>query len=241
MTFAVIGRNFVPFAVLALIAAVPQALSLHYLSNMSNSDGRVNPVALLTAGGSFFGTWLLSLIIQYVLQAALTYSTFMDLTKKPISISQALMTGLRVFFPLVAIGILAGLGIVAGLILLVVPGLMLFTAWMVTVPAYIVEKRGIFESFSRSAELTSGHRWPLFGLMIIYAVGAGLIDLLARPFLGLPIFSSTLDFPIGFLVFTVVLRTIELVISATGIAVIYYLLRSSKEGVGAADLASVFE
>lgn len=243
MTFSVIGRNFIPFAILSLIAAVPQALSLHYLSNFNGPDGRVSPAVIFSAGywGAWLLTTLLSIVVQYVLQATLTYSTFMDLTKKPISIPQALMTGLNVFFPLVAIGILAGLGTGVGFILLLVPGIMLATSWLVVVPAYVVEKPGIFEAFSRSAALTKGHRWAIFGLMLIFGFAVLLINLGVRPLLGLSLFSNSQNIPIGFLAFNAVLQAVTLVISATGTAVAYYLLRTGKEGVGPAELAAVFE
>jgi hypothetical protein len=243
-TFAVIGRNFVPFAVLTFIAALPQVfLARQFAIAAVAPGGHVNPAAIFTASYwlTFTMTEFVSIVLSFILQAALTYSTFMDLSQKPISIVQALMVGLRAFFPLVAIGILFSLGVGFGFVLLLFPGLMLMTAWLVVIPAYIVERPGIIGAFGRSATLTRGHRWPIFGLMIVYSLAVAMIDFAARPLLGLPLLSSTLAFPIGYWVFSTVLRIITMVISSTGTAVIYYLLRASKEGVGPAALASIFE
>jgi hypothetical protein len=63
----------------------------------------------------------------------------------------------------------------------------------------------------------------------------------ARPLSGLPLLSSTVELPIGFIVFNTILRAISLIVSSTGVAVIYYQLRASKEGIGPAELAAVFD
>jgi small-conductance mechanosensitive channel len=58
--------------------------------------------------------------------------------------------------PAVAIaGILAGLGIALGLLLLIVPGLVLMTWWVVIIPAIVLEDKSAAESFSRSRELVA--------------------------------------------------------------------------------------
>jgi hypothetical protein len=64
-------------------------------------------------------------------------------------------------------GILAVLGVVVGLLLLVVPGLILLTWWLVVVPAIMLEGRGVFESFGRSRELVRGHGWAVFGVLVL--------------------------------------------------------------------------
>ena len=41
-----------------------------------------------------------------------------------------------------------------GFLLLIIPGLILLTVWAVVVPSLVIDKAGIFGSFSRSADLT---------------------------------------------------------------------------------------
>ncbi len=67
-----------------------------------------------------------------------------------------------VVMPLIGAGILAGLGIVLGLVLLVVPGLYLLTIWAVIAPVIVVERRGVFDAFGRSRRLVRGSGWPVF-------------------------------------------------------------------------------
>ena len=64
-------------------------------------------------------------------------------------------------------GILATLGVIAGLVLFVVPGLVLLTWWLVLSPVIMLEARGVGEAFGRSRELVSGSGWPVFGVMVL--------------------------------------------------------------------------
>src|SRR5215211_3755466 len=64
-------------------------------------------------------------------------------------------------------GLLATLGIAAGLLLLIVPGLYLLTIWLLIVPAIVLERHGVISSFGRSRELVSGQGWNVFGVIVI--------------------------------------------------------------------------
>jgi tetrahydromethanopterin S-methyltransferase subunit G len=64
-------------------------------------------------------------------------------------------------------GILAVLGIVLGLILLIVPGLVLMTWWVLIIPVIVLEGRSAGESFGRSRELVRGYGWGVFGVIVL--------------------------------------------------------------------------
>ena len=63
--------------------------------------------------------------------------------------------------------ILAGLGIVVGLVLLIVPGLVLMTWWAVIIPVVVLEKKSAGEAFTRSRELVRGNGWGVFGVIVL--------------------------------------------------------------------------
>jgi hypothetical protein len=79
---------------------------------------------------------------------------------------------------LIASGIVAGIGIVLGLLLLIVPGLFLLTRWALIPAVIVIEKRRAGESFDRSWQLTQGFGWTVFGSLVLaflaYVVGQGL-------------------------------------------------------------------
>jgi len=89
-----------------------------------------------------------------------------------------------VLLPLIAVSILAGLGIGIGFVLLIVPGLFLLTMWSVVAPVTVIERPGVFSAFGRSWALVRGNGWPVFGtvvlvflLVIAASIAAALIGL----------------------------------------------------------------
>jgi len=75
-----------------------------------------------------------------------------------------------VLLPALGIAILVGLGVMVGLTLLIVPGIILFLRWCVAVPVLVQERQGVLASMGRSAALTQGNRWALFGLFLIVVI-----------------------------------------------------------------------
>ena len=75
---------------------------------------------------------------------------------------------------LVAVSLLTGVGVALGLVLLVVPGLLLFTRWSLSVPAVMLEGLSPRAAMRRSAELVRGHGWSVFGVFVTVTVAAGL-------------------------------------------------------------------
>jgi hypothetical protein len=92
---------------------------------------------------------------------------------------------------LIAAGIVAGIGIVFGLILLIIPGLYLLTRWSLIPAVIVIEKRSAGQSFDRSWALTRGHGWTVFGSLLVsflaYAIVQGILRTLFVP---LPTFAS---------------------------------------------------
>jgi hypothetical protein len=244
-TFEVFGRNFIPFSALAALAVAPTTVFGFVLtrSYVRAVTGPPN-LSVLFANIPLQGANLLvSVVLSVFLQAALVHGTFTALNGRPASFGECLSTALRSFPRLLGIGFLASFGVIFGMLLLVVPGLILAVMWSVVVPACIVEHKSVGESFSRSSQLTSGHRWAIFGLIVILAVADFAAGLAIRPLSGLSFFPTPghvlPEFGIYWILGTA-LRIIIAAISAIGAASIYYELRSIKEGVGAEELASVF-
>jgi hypothetical protein len=73
-----------------------------------------------------------------------------------------------VLLPLIAVSILAGIGIGIGFLLLIVPGLILVTFWSVVAPVMVLERPGVFRAFGRSWELVRGNGWQVFGVIVLF-------------------------------------------------------------------------
>jgi hypothetical protein len=167
---------------------------------------------------------LLALIPYALFQGGLIRLTVADLRAEAISTDEAMAVGRRRLWPLLGALLLTGLGITLGLVLLIVPGLILATAWSLTAPVLIEEDRPVMETFGRSAELTRGARLQIFGVGLALVV-LGLIGSLATSVISAPfpaIFSGALIWPLWRSAFSV----------AAGVAatVIYVELSGLKAG-----------
>jgi hypothetical protein len=93
------------------------------------------------------------------------------------SVGELMRSVAPVVAPLIGAGLLAGLGIVGGFVLFIVPGLYLLTIWAVIAPVIVVERRGVFDAFGRSRQLVRDNGWPVLGtvlsaFLITFAVAA---------------------------------------------------------------------
>jgi MFS family permease len=245
-TFAVLGRNFVTFVVLALLlSGVPTAI-IGYLQadNLAAAQG-----GNFNFGPGYFTTvavgGLAALVTSAILQGALIYGTVQDMNGARPSVADSLATGLRAFLPLIGVSILFALAVALGFVLLVVPGLMIICAWCVAVPALVADRAGVLGSFRRSADLTRGNRWRIFGLLVIVWIIAVVISAVVGAVTTGASFASGAD-PVALLrspvqiVGNLIINTLTAVITSTGVAVLYVELRRAREGLGSHALADIF-
>jgi hypothetical protein len=124
-----------------------------------------------------------------------------------------------VFWPLIGAGILSGLGVGAGTLLLIVPGLYLMTIWAVISPAIVIERRPVFDAFGRSRHLVEGNGWRVFAVVAISGAIAVIAGLLFTA-----IATSITDGPIIRIVFTALASTLAAPISGLAAGVLYFRL-----------------
>lgn len=119
-------------------------------------------------GGSVLG--IFTLVAGTLGQAGIVHIALLHFRREPVGPLQGLVSSFRFALPAIGIGILTGLGVILGLILLVVPGLMLMTIWVVALPVELNERVGVIPAIEESGELTKGVRWQVFGLLIVTGV-----------------------------------------------------------------------
>jgi hypothetical protein len=84
-----------------------------------------------------------------------------------------------VFWPLVAVSILFGLGVGLGFILLIIPGLFLLVIWSVVAPVTVLERPGAFRAFGRSRALVRGNGWNVFGVILLVFLSVVVVSVAA--------------------------------------------------------------
>jgi hypothetical protein len=240
-TFSVIGRNIGLWVGLAVIFSGIPTLVLQFLIwNSFNGVAATDPSMLPANPSMAWNTVLFGLIgglttivLAALLQSALIRATIEDLNGRQPSIGDCISTAISVLLPAIGMSLLAGIGIMIGFVLLVVPGIVLALRWCIAVPALVQERQGVLGSMGRSAALTKGSRWALLGLFLILVVAAlaiqwvfGMVALLL---------GSTLGVVVGALV-----QSILSMVFSTATAVSYVELRQVKEGTSVQDLAEIF-
>jgi len=148
--------------------------------------------------------------------------------------AKAAFGGLSDYLRLAALGLVTSLGIIAGFILLVIPGIILSLAWLVVVPAMVVERLGVMESIRRSNALTGNARSQIFGL----SLATGLAGWLAVWLLGLVINALGVS-EIG-MIANPALQVVTGLVNALLAVAIYHELRWNQEGAPIDRLAEIF-
>jgi hypothetical protein len=231
-TFSVLGRNFVAFYLLALaLGAVPNAL-VNWMARGVMAGG-LGPSRLLMIGLAGLVGGVCGLLVQ----GALVWGTVADLNGRKANFGELLQQGLSRALPILGVSIVLALGVALGFVFLVVPGLILVTMWAVVVPVTVVERPAFLGAFSRSAALTRGSRWAIFGLLVIVVIISSIIGGVAGA-IGAVALSATS--PLFYLVLAVV-NALSVLVGAVGGAALYVELRAVKEGVEPETLARVFD
>jgi len=227
-TFGVLGRNFGPLFLMALLLVGVPAL----IQNLGN-PGVLGPILPKGVPLLILVGLLLFLAGYYVLVGALTSATVADLNGRKLDLGECLRVGVRRFWPLLGLTIVTGLAVAVGLFLLIVPGLWLMTVWAVVGPVKVVEDVPFGQTFGRSLALTEGNRGRVTGLLLLYGVFLVLLSAL----------STALDIAGGVFaaVVTALVQTLNALVAASLTAVLYFELRRVREGVGPESLASVFD
>jgi uncharacterized membrane protein len=226
------AAHWAAYSGLVLVAYIPLlALSATAGTGLAATRGQPSgfEVGALVAGG------LLSFVVLMLAHAAIYVSVFQDAGGRGFSISQSLVAALRQAPAFIAVGLLIYLYAMLAMLLLVFPALIVLCVYYVAYPACVVERIGPIKSMRRSAFLTRGNRWRIFGIVIILTFGLGMLTQLIiylAKLVGGPIFSLVVTLPIegvagGF--------------SAVVMGVLYAQLRFAREGVDIEHIASVFD
>jgi hypothetical protein len=235
--WSVFSGNFLKFSVVTGIAAllslmIPEA-------SLANADTFAKLPLLVIA-------FVLRVGLATLSQATVFYGAFQDMRRRPFSLADGLQVDLDRFFPLLGLGLVAGLAIgglwiPAGILswsplkyaspLILLPVVMLLLMWSVSTPVCVVERLGPLGSLARSRELTKGHRWKIFGLVLVTTIPGVIVNrTLGAGSLGAAIH-----------ILSLIWNAIWTAFDSIVIVVTYHDLRVAKEGVDTEQIAAVFE
>jgi hypothetical protein len=226
-TSAVFSRNFPIFFAVTAVARVPDLL----VSKLGS------PTAVTSSSGML---WRLLDVFVFIVcstlaEAVVLRAAFEDMRGRRAQLTKSIRAVLGSTVSVVGLAMFMAFGIMVGAFFLVVPALFLLTMWYVATPACVVERLTVSKSIDRSAQLTRGHRYKIFGmimfLFIADAVGAGILDAVLR--LG----GSAVLTKTGVFIWNSAWAAFYAVFGV----VTYHDLRVAKEGTDIHQIASVFD
>ncbi len=170
-TFHLYRNNFGLFVGIAAVAYLPLFILRVGFGLLQISAAKIPQIGAVAAVGigALLGV-LCYLVSVAAAQAATVTAVSSVYLGQPITVretySQVKGKLLRVVLAMIGMGI----GVSIGLILLVVPGIILFLMWSLTIPVVVLEDADLFEALRRSRELTAGHRGRVFVIIFLFAV-----------------------------------------------------------------------
>jgi hypothetical protein len=223
-TASLLLRNAPIYVAVAAVAAVPSVVLAEGLE--------ISGVA-----GVVF--WVLAIVLALALgtlsQAVVVHAAFQDMCGRPVRLLESLRVGSGRLLVIVGLALGMGFFVGIGLLLLIVPGVILLIMWAVATPACVVEQLGVGASMARSSALTQGHRWQIFGMLILVGFAEGIAGAGVKAALGLAGSAGLV------IAGTLLWNGLSGAFSAILGVATYHDLRVAKEGVDTRQIAAVFD
>jgi hypothetical protein len=232
-TLSILGRNFLPFVLVAAIPQIPKLLLGQPMGTQFNGGSGQGAMTLLVG--------IITALLTLFSQATIIYATFDFLLGHEVNLGASFRVGGQRLGQTLLLWIYEGFAIAFAFILLLVPGLILLTMWYVAFPICVIERLDPILSISRSAQLTKGHRWRLFAVLFVFLLGSLVTGFVLGLFIGgagAAISPSWIKWALMAARF--VIQTLLGIYSAVLTTVIYHELRIAREGVDSEQVAAVF-
>jgi uncharacterized membrane protein len=190
---------------------------------------------------------LIAIVLAMITQGALVRATTAYSEGRKASLGESAMAGLSVAVPLFLLGLVSAIGIAFGFLLIIVPGIMLYVMWSVAAPSLVEERLGPIQALGRSADLTRGVRWKIFGLTLVVVVLYWLFSALVA-MLSIMWYGGITDFaasaaggmPVGYLVINGIAGTVTSAVWGVIQTSLFVELRDWKDGPRSEALAEIF-
>lgn len=231
--FNVLFKDLWKFLLLALVALLPSAVLVFAAGGEATGIG--SPDFENASVGLILIDVPLGILCYALSQAGTLYGAFQDMRGRPFELGAAFGVAFSRFFPVLGVAICFGIAVALASILLLIPGLMVLSAFYVALPACVMEQLGPFDSLSRSGALTKGHRWKVFGIFVVIIIISMIIGSI------LEVMTVAIGGVVAGIVVHFVWNGLYAAYNSVAIAVMYHDLRVLKEGIDIDRIAAVFD
>jgi hypothetical protein len=234
----------VVFGTALVLSAIPQLLFnglIRQDATAAVNAGAVSPIRVFEMAG--FGLFVV-LVLQSIVSGCITRATVAYNNGQRASLGDCLSVALRRALPVIAVSVLMGLAVMVGLVLLIVPGVMLAVMWAVIVPVVVAEDVGVFGAFGRTAALTKGARWKIFGillLVILIVIGISLVlGIISGIVLGMSFQNPTIMWQPVAIAFALISGLFTTAVTSCNQTALFVELRNWKDGPEDSKLSDIF-
>lgn len=119
---------------------------------------------------------LLVMVLQPIGTAAMLHIVMEEYAGRRASLGAAFRFALTRFIPLFFASLLLGLLLFVGMLACCIPGCFVIAVYSLVTQVVVLERAGVGEAFSRSADLTRGYRWRVFGVIILLTVANSMVQ-----------------------------------------------------------------
>lgn len=254
-TFRALRHNLVPFFILTFLGAgIPMMLFSMWPVLLGVGDGIniydpnwTDDIEWEGVIGPAIAIYVVYIMVIVFMCGALIQMAVNALNDRAVRLGEALRTGLRLFFPLLAVFVIYLLGTIIGSLLLIIPGIFIALGWALAMHVKVIEGGSITGAISRSWQLSKGYkRWILLMLIIFGVLGAliGLVFQIPVLFFGnsqtAMIEGGSMTFWIANAIGTGLAQMVSATLSYIGLTATYLEIRRVKEGVESDKLADIF-
>ena len=256
-SMAILARNIVPFGILAVLFSLPTFLVTALADPQAGmldpktmqaleygNEAAIRKVIWMSV--AMIGLLITGFFLSMLATAAMVYGTFQDLRGVPASIGASLRHGLRIVLPVLGVSLVYVLLMMLGLVALVIPMFIVLVMFWVAIPTAVVERPGVMASLKRSAQLTKGHRWRIFGIYAVVFLVAAIASSMAQTPLMISMATTGSDVAssgvlIASNILALLVNAFFMALGAVASAVAYHDLRAVKEGFDIDQFATVFD
>ena len=235
-TFQLIRQNLPGVFALSTMVAVPAGILRYQEGVFPDANIWNPPIALPLAAYMVSASLLAATIVKTLVPDGDGHFP---------SLKQGLVAVVSDLLPLSLIAFISGVAVLAGVFLLLIPGLLLGVILVVVVPVRAVERTSFIRTFARSAILTRGEYWPILGLLIASIAIEVSGNLVVNVMMGDAVFAGytedTRSDGTAAIIATAIIDAATSLIGAAGTAVVYCELRRIKDGPAPRELASEFD
>ena len=219
-----------PLALVFLLAAIPSIVQQYEAkTGLLNATRPDRPGFWLT----LMTPVLISLLTTPFVHGVATVMCLDNLRGARTSLSAAASVAAQAYPRMLGMYLCVVIGYMLGMIFLIIPGIMFAVACWVVTPSCMAEGLGPIESIKRSAALTKGYRWKLFGLALVLALLGGVV---VAMFIPVGKLAGPLVGGVGQAIFGAVVGVFGIAVGSTT----YIALREAREGMSTTRLAAVF-